>query len=368
MTSASSNIWASPTGSNGSVQGRQMSSDSRDTSPLDFFRQQSEASQQYLQPLTDLAKGFQGNLIKGLDVATQVLLLKALSNQASEAGGSADPTDSAQLLLAQLRQRHSQPSVNPTTKVHVHVPSTSYQVASQALLAAARSSTLIGQGQRNPLPSQQAVSCGPQSTPTVPFSTATPHPPRPAVVAPVESSSKYSIPVEDKKQQKRAANRISAQQSRKRRKEFIEELKVENEELRRLGQVFSVVPDPIVAFDFSGGISFASQASEQVFGSSPNELVGTSFWNLLCSKSSRRLKTAFMDALAARDGDATSVPFGGKVWEIQFKNTKEEATDCTYLLNGVLHFNGSTPECVCSIRRSPGGPLGSGALPLQVLA
>jgi Basic region leucine zipper len=58
--------------------------------------------------------------------------------------------------------------------------------------------------------------------------------------------------VEVKKQQKRAANRRSAQLSRKRKKLYIEDLKEENDELRRKEQILRSIPDLIVVFDSVG--------------------------------------------------------------------------------------------------------------------
>lgn len=152
----------------------------------------------------------------------------------------------------------------------------------------------------------------------------------------------------DKKSQKRAANRKSAQLSRKRKKLFIEELKEENDELRRKEQILRAIPDLIVVFDSSGRLNFVSESAGRFLDMSPNELVGASFWDRLCEDSVRLLKAAFMDSLAARQDGCDTAPLGTGVWELRLVNK-----DRKYMivnLNGVVHFKGDAPECVCSIR------------------
>merc|ERR1719424_2363164 len=101
-----------------------------------------------------------------------------------------------------------------------------------------------------------------------------------------------------KKQQKRAANRRSAQLSRKRKKQFIEELKDENDDLRRKEQILKSIPDLVVVFDSSGKLGFVSESVGRFLDASPNELEGTSFWDMICEGSVRLLKAAFIDSLA----------------------------------------------------------------------
>ena len=152
----------------------------------------------------------------------------------------------------------------------------------------------------------------------------------------------------DKKQQKRAANRKSAQLSRKRKKLFIEELKEENDELRRKEQILRSIPDLIVVFDSSGKLGFVSQSVSRFIDMSPEELEGTSFWDRLCEDSVRLLKAAFMDSLAARTPDSETAPLGSGVWELRLAD-KDSAYHIV-TLNGVVHFTGDAPECVCCIR------------------
>ena len=153
---------------------------------------------------------------------------------------------------------------------------------------------------------------------------------------------------DDKKQQKRAANRRSAQLSRKRKKQFIEELKEENDELRRKEQILKSIPDLIVVFDSAGRLGFVSHSVSRFIDFSPRELDGSSFWDRLCQDSVRLLKAAFMDALAARKNESDTTPLGAGVWELRLVN--KDGSHKVITLNGVVHFSGDAPECVCSIR------------------
>jgi PAS domain-containing protein len=152
----------------------------------------------------------------------------------------------------------------------------------------------------------------------------------------------------DKKQQKRAANRKSAQLSRKRKKQFFEELKEENDELRRKEQILRSIPDLIVVFDSSGKLGFVSQSVSRFLNIPAEDLEGGSFWDRMCEDSVRLLKAAFMDSLAARRHDSDSAPLGSGVWELRLVDKDSKYVVVT--LNGVVHFTGDAPECVCCIR------------------
>jgi len=152
----------------------------------------------------------------------------------------------------------------------------------------------------------------------------------------------------NKKQQKRAANRRSAQLSRKRKKQFIEELKDENDDLRRKEQILRAIPDLIVVFDSSGRLGFVSESVGRFLSVCPSKLEGTSFWDLICDESVRMLKAAFMDSLAAREADSDTAVLGSGVWELRIKDKNSNYRIVT--LNGVVHFKGDAPECVCCIR------------------
>ncbi|GAX18728.1 hypothetical protein FisN_26Hh018 [Fistulifera solaris] len=153
---------------------------------------------------------------------------------------------------------------------------------------------------------------------------------------------------EGKKQMKRAANRKSAQLSRKRKKQFIEELKEENDGLRRKEQILRSIPDLVVVFDSSGKLWFVSESVERFLSFTASELEGTSFWDRLSPESVRILKAAFMDSLAAREDVSDTVQLGTGVWELELVDKSN--TNKRVSLNGVVHFAGERPECVCSIR------------------
>lgn len=164
-----------------------------------------------------------------------------------------------------------------------------------------------------------------------------------------DSSGNYSDEEpEGKKQMKRAANRKSAQLSRKRKKQFIEELKEENDGLRRKEQILRSIPDLVVVFDSSGKLWFVSESVERFLSFTASELEGTSFWDRLSPDSVRILKAAFMDSLAARESVSDTVQLGAGVWELELVD--QSNTNKRVSLNGVVHFAGERPECVCSIR------------------
>ena len=153
-----------------------------------------------------------------------------------------------------------------------------------------------------------------------------------------------------KRQLKRVANRKSAQLSRKRKKQFIEELKEENDGLRRKEQILRSIPDLVVVFDSSGKLWFVSESVSRFMDFKDFELEGTSFWNRLCDDSVRLLKAAFMDALAARQPDAETASLGSGTWELRLVD--KDGSRKVVTLHGVVHFAGDRPECVCSIRPS----------------
>ena len=165
---------------------------------------------------------------------------------------------------------------------------------------------------------------------------------------------------EDKKSAKRAANRLSAHLSRKRKKMFIEDLKDENIELRRKEQILRSIPDLIVVFDSSGCISFVSHSVTRFLDHTSEELENTSFWDLLNEDSVRLIKSSFMDALAVkRSPEEDSTPLGnGESIMITLVNKDDDSKDgkekkrpdLRVSLKGVVHFAGESPECVCSIR------------------
>jgi PAS domain S-box-containing protein len=201
----------------------------------------------------------------------------------------------------------------------------------------------------------------PKSAPTASYckvsTVGVPSPNRPGKIAPQhsmdmpglgENESSFEQLSQGQKVLKRAANRKSAQLSRKRKKQCIEELHEENNDLRRKDQILRAIPDLIVVFDSAGKLWFVSESVSMFLGMPAHELEGTSFWDCLCEDSVRLLKAAFMDSLAAREPDSDSVSLGAGVWELRLVD--KNGSDKIVTLNGVVHFAGDRPECVCSIR------------------
>jgi len=203
-----------------------------------------------------------------------------------------------------------------------------------------------------------------------------------------------SVSIDEKRMEKRAANRRSAQLSRKRKKQFIEDLREENALLRRKEQILRAIPDLVVVFDSAGRLLFVSESVSRLLDFSPDELDGSSFWDRICDESVRLLKAAFMDALAARSSSSCSsttsnanssgsacsiksnkkttasssdavdeksvedtvpesIPLGSGMWELRLVD--RDGTHHLVTLSGVVHFSSDdgghvSPECVCSIR------------------
>jgi len=231
------------------------------------------------------------------------------------------------------------PAPIAATQVSSSVPTTS---SPGAMPPPAQNAANVAQSQAYILPGQRSISH--------PVTNVVPNVkhPQPDIASPAEETEPQDP--DEKKKQKRAANRRSAQLSRKRKKQFIEELKEENDELRRKELILKSIPDLIVVFDSSGKIWFVSDSVNGFLDMTSEELEGTSFWDRLCPESVRLLKAAFMDALAARKSNMATTPLGSGVWELRLVDTEGKQSVIT--LNGVVHFSSErdSPECVCSIR------------------
>lgn len=103
---------------------------------------------------------------------------------------------------------------------------------------------------------------------------------------------------QEKKLQKRAANRKSAQLSRKRKKALIEELRYENQDLQRHEDILEVIPDPVFAFNTCDGrVWFASTSASAQFGLPVQELNSACFFDLMTDDCSKRLRVLIETAL-----------------------------------------------------------------------
>lgn len=111
---------------------------------------------------------------------------------------------------------------------------------------------------------------------------------------------------QEKKLQKRAANRKSAQLSRKRKKALIEELRYENQDLQRHEDILEVIPDPVFAFNTtSGRVWFASPSASAQFGVSVEDLTSACFFDLMTEDCSKRLRV-LIDTAAKDVSDTNS--------------------------------------------------------------
>lgn len=112
---------------------------------------------------------------------------------------------------------------------------------------------------------------------------------------------------QEKKQQKRAANRKSAQLSRKRKKALIEELRYENQDLQRHEDILAVIPDPVFAFDTADGrVWFASNSASAQFGLPVEDLTSACFFDLMTEDCSKRLRV-LIDTASKDITDTNSV-------------------------------------------------------------
>mmetsp|Transcript_6613 Transcript_6613/g.14650 ORF Transcript_6613/g.14650 Transcript_6613/m.14650 type:complete len:163 (+) Transcript_6613:472-960(+) len=161
---------------------------------------------------------------------------------------------------------------------------------------------------------------------------------------------------------------MSAHLSRQRKKLYITDLKSENALLRRKEQILLSIPDLIVVFDASGTMSFVSRSVSRFLKCALRDMERSSFWEWLSDNSVRKVKSAFMDALAVkRTGREDSTPlWGGRSMMVELlvhhhdpqHQQQEEVKAKSALmvsLKGVVHFAGELPECVCSIRHKEGG-------------
>ncbi|CAN0434200.1 unnamed protein product, partial [Ascophyllum nodosum] len=152
---------------------------------------------------------------------------------------------------------------------------------------------------------------------------------------------------QEKKLQKRAANRKSAQLSRKRKKALIEELRYENEDLQRHEDILAVIPDPVFAFDAADGrVWFASNSASVQFGLPVEDLTSACFFDLMSEDCSKRLRV-LIDA-ALKDVSETNSALLHERMTVRFKKRK----GAIHLgeLSGRLSKQADGITAVCSVR------------------
>lgn len=156
---------------------------------------------------------------------------------------------------------------------------------------------------------------------------------------------------DDKKLAKRAANRLSAHLSRKRKKMHIDDVTSENIDLRRKVQILQSIPDLIVVFNSSGCISFVSQSVPAFLDMQNQEIEGTTFWDYLTEDSVNLIKSEFMNALAEKRNpeDDSAVLCHGQSLLVKLVD-KEGGEPSVVSFKGVVHFTDNAPECISSMR------------------
>lgn len=105
-------------------------------------------------------------------------------------------------------------------------------------------------------------------------------------------------PLDAKKRAKREANRRSAQLSRARKKQFIEELKQKNHEYQRCEQILACHPDMVFAFDATGTIEFANARACSHLDLSASEIEAQSFFEMLAADSRLRFQSALQQVMS----------------------------------------------------------------------
>jgi PAS domain-containing protein len=99
-----------------------------------------------------------------------------------------------------------------------------------------------------------------------------------------------------KNRQKRAANRKSAQQSRQRKKLYIEELTSEYSELKQMADILAVMSDLVLMLNEQGCILFVSESARRVLHHSPGALKGRCILSLLAPESAIRFREVLATA------------------------------------------------------------------------
>ncbi|KAG5189442.1 E1-E2 ATPase-domain-containing protein [Tribonema minus] len=155
----------------------------------------------------------------------------------------------------------------------------------------------------------------------------------------------------ERKLQKRAANRRSAQLSRQRKKAFIDDLRSQNEALRRQEEILDVVPDPVFAFNVHDGLVwFASKSAAAQFGLRVDDLLDANFFDLVTLDCSNRLHALISRALED-DADGASVLLRERM-TVRFRKGGASSNVAMLLgeLSGRLNRQDGEVSCVCSVR------------------
>ncbi|CAM9663307.1 unnamed protein product, partial [Sphacelaria rigidula] len=206
-------------------------------------------------------------------------------------------------------------------------------------------------GASPPLPTAMAMQGGPHGgpaqAPVPPGSVMATAPPPQSMAFSSHDAFEEHMRQQEKKLQKRAANRKSAQLSRKRKKALIEDLKYENQDLQRHEDILEVIPDPVFAFDTaSGGVWFASNSASAQVGLSVEDLTSACFFDLMTEDCSKRLRVLIEHA--SKDMSETGSSVLHERMTVRFK--KRKAAIVLGELSGRLSHQGDGIMAVCSVR------------------
>jgi len=153
-----------------------------------------------------------------------------------------------------------------------------------------------------------------------------------------------------KKHLKRAANRRSAQMSRKRKKAFVDDLKAENSMLKRNKDILDCIPDLVFVFDaLCGRIIFASNSVNQCLQVPTARLVDLSIFNLVTESSGKNLKAVLDKICEMQPSEELRFDLPHRI-ELCFLT--KYMTRVWGELDGVIHFKDDKIECICSFRPS----------------
>ncbi|KAL3797568.1 hypothetical protein ACHAWO_012582 [Cyclotella atomus] len=121
--------------------------------------------------------------------------------------------------------------------------------------------------------------------------------------------------------------------------------------------ILESVPDLIVAFDLNGHIFFASQSVLDFLGlSSPEEVQGRSFWDLITHESKVLIQRELDEALQVQkeEGCESAELAGGRslMVYVVIKEQGQDEESHLVSLKGVVHVSQEhdEPTCICSIR------------------
>mmetsp|Transcript_32739 Transcript_32739/g.43095 ORF Transcript_32739/g.43095 Transcript_32739/m.43095 type:complete len:393 (-) Transcript_32739:183-1361(-) len=195
------------------------------------------------------------------------------------------------------------------------------------------------------------------SIPSVPPMPSMPVPQFSSVQQPAPASKETVVsPTQiDKKILKRAANRKSAQLSRKRKKAFVDDLKAENEMLKRNKDILDCIPDLVFAFDaLTGKVVFASNSVYQCLQVPTARLLSLSIFNLVTESSAQKLKDMLDKICSMQPTSELRIDLPKRI-DLCFLT--KYMTRVWGELDGVVQFKDDQVECICSFRPAARNPV-----------